>query len=233
MADRCRITSTARFESYRLMKRCHNASTLCIAMLSLEIIVINLLVFIPTLELGQEVITITTVCLSAFVLVLSLIISQLHYEKKAHEYHVCGIELANLEKEIQIYISCEKPETYEIMMDYNKRYNQIIKKCPFNHNSTCYKRALYNIICKNEPIPISVKSEKLLSKLENFITFIKWHFLMADSIYNLLTFLGAAAIVATIMYGKNTLSVTEILLEPNIHKETMYWDKNVPLPFED
>ena len=142
MAQRCRRTAAARFEASRRMQRCHNASTLCVAMLSLEIIVINLLVFIPTLNLDDKPITVMTVCLSAFVLVLSLLISQLKYDAKAAEYHRCALELSNLEKKINIYISKDKPETYEMLMNFNGQYAQIIKNSSLNHSTTDFDWAM-------------------------------------------------------------------------------------------
>ena len=115
MAERCWKTAIARFESARRMKRCHNASTLCIAMVSLEIIVINLLIFIKQLELNEVIITITTVGLSMFVLVLSLIVSHLKYEKREEQYHECGLELSNLEQDIRIYLASSKDISHETL----------------------------------------------------------------------------------------------------------------------
>lgn len=197
MAQRCWRTSAARFESSRRMQRCHNASALCVAMLSLEIIVTNLLVFIPSLHLDDKAITVTTVCLSAFVLVLSLIISQLKYDAKANEYHRCAMELANLEKKIQIYISMNKPETYETMMNFNAQYASIIKNSNLNHSTTDYEWALYKDDKKNGRNPMSSYEKRK----QNW-TYLKWHFLLSDSIYHLLTISGAAAIVLVITFCK-------------------------------
>ncbi len=197
MATRCWRTSAARFEASRRMQRCHNASTLCVAMLSLEIIVINLLVFIPSLHLDDKPITITTVCLSAFVLVLSLIISQLKYDSKAKEYHRCAMELANLERKIKIYISMGKPETYETMMNFNGQYANILKDSDLNHSTTDYDWAIYKNERKSGRSPASSYESR---KWE--WTYIKWHFLLSDSIYNLITVMGAAAIFFVIIFCK-------------------------------
>lgn len=199
MATRCWRTSAARFEASRRMQRCHNASTLCVAMLSLEIIVINLLVLIPSLKLNTEVITVTTVCLSAFVLVLSLIISQLKYDAKAIEYHRCAVELANLEKKIKIYISNDKPEMYDVMMGYNGQYASIIKDSNLNHSTTDYDWAMIKDRENRGQGPATFYEYRKWSW-----TYIKWHFLLTDSIYNMITVLGACAIIIAILFGKTS-----------------------------
>ncbi len=197
MAQRCWRTAAARFEASRRMQRCHNASTLCVAMLSLEIIVINLLVFIPSLKLDDKPITVLTVCLSAFVLVLSLIISQLKYDAKAAEYHRCALELANLEKKIRIYTSKDKPETYEVLMNFNSQYAQIIKNSSLNHSTTDFDWATIKEEKKKSSTPISSYQRRKWRW-----TYVKWHFMLSDSIYNLITFLGACAIVLVMMLCK-------------------------------
>lgn len=188
---RCWRTAASRFESARCMKRCHNASTLCIAMLSLEIIVINLLVFIESLKLNEEVITVTTVCLSVFVLVLSLIVSQLKYDRREEKYHECGVELSNLEKQIQIYRASGKIVTYDALMRYNGLYNAIIRKWNLNHSVIDYDWAMYKDCKRNSPM--NWKRKRCLE--------VKWHLLRSDSIYHILTTLGAVAVIVIIIYG--------------------------------
>lgn len=192
LSERCWKTAIARFESARRMKRCHNASTLCIAMLSVEIIVINLLVFIDSLNLNDEIVTVTTVCLSTFVLVLSLIVSQLKYDKREENYHECAVELSNLEKTIQICIVSGNPITYGILMQYNHKYNTIIGKWNLNHSSIDYEWALYKH-----------------SKYDGcgLWLWIKWHLLRSDAIYHMLTILGALAIIITAVCAKDAQAI--------------------------
>lgn len=197
MAERCWRTSAARFESYRRMLRYHNASTLCVALLSLEIIVINLLVFIPSFKLKEDVITLTTVCLSAFVLVLSLIISQLKYDARANEYHRCAVELANLERKIQIFISSGKLITYEILMGFNGQYASIIKNSNLNHSTIDHDWALIKAMRRDGKCP------KSFYEFRKWIWInLKWHIGLSDSIYNLITIAGACTIVIVILFCK-------------------------------
>ena len=192
MAERCWKTAIARFESARRMKRCHNASTLCIAMVSLEIIVINLLIFIKQLELNEVIITITTVGLSMFVLVLSLIVSHLKYEKREEQYHECGLELSNLERDIKIYLTCGTEISHETLKYYNDQYNSILQKWNLNHSDTDFEWAIYKNGKLHKETPENVNWRR------NTFLEVKWHILRSDSIYHLITALGFIAIILII-----------------------------------
>ena len=215
IADRCWKTAVARFESARRMKRCHNASTLCIAMLSLEIIVINLLIFIKSLELNDVVITITTVCLSMFVLVLSLIISHLKYEKREEQYHECGLELSNLETDIKIYLACGKEISHETLKYYNDQYNAILRKWNLNHSDIDFEWAIY----KNEKLH---KASEDINWRKNNLLEVKWHLLRSDSIYHLLTALGFIAIIFIIVYSQPIETPTEGPKNPSIETQNLH-----------
>ena len=223
MAERCWKTAISRFESARRMRRCHNASTLCIAMLSLEIIVINLLIFIKSLELNDVVITITTVCLSMFVLVLSLIVSHLKYEKREEQYHECGLELSNLEKDIKIYLVSDKDISHETLKYYNDQYNSILRKWNLNHSNIDFEWAIYKNgkLHKNAPENINWRRNNLLE--------VKWHLLRSDSIYNLLTFLGFIAIILIIVYSQSHGVPTEGFKNPSIETQDLHLYKNASI----
>jgi len=195
MADRCWRTSATRFESARRMKRCHNASTLCIAMLSFEIIVINLLVFIAPLHLDANAVTIATVCLSVFVLVLSLIVSQLKYEQREHNYHQCAVELGSLEKKIRIFKASGKPVTYDVLMNFRGAYDAIIRNSNLNHSTMDHEWAM-----RNEEEKTRVYRDQPVARFFHYkwLAF-KWYFLRSDSIYHVLTILGAVAVVVIAM----------------------------------
>lgn len=198
IAKRCWRTSATRFESSRRMKRCYNSSTVCVSILSIEIIVINLLVLVQNLYLDSTAVTVTTVCLSVFVLVLSLLISQLQYEKKEECYLKCAMELANLEKEIKIYVESGLPDSYEVKLKYNEKYNLILQKFQINHSTIDYDWAMIKMEKKEGGKP------KNCYELRKWIwTYIRWHFLLTDSVYNLITVLGACAIVLVPIFCKD------------------------------
>lgn len=188
LSKRCWKTSSSRFEASRRMGRCKNASTLCVAMLSVEIIVINLLIFIPRLNLDEDVVTVVTVCLSTFVLALSLIISQLKYERREDSYHLCGIRLADLEKRINIFEASGTAITYKDLSNFNDEYQSILRESNLNHSEIDMQQALRN--------SVEFKNSKIW-------LYIRWHFFKSDSIYNLLSFLGVVTVVLVILYGKN------------------------------
>lgn len=198
ISRRCWRTSTSRFESARRMKRCHNASTLCIAMVSLEIIVINLMVYIKSLQLDTDAVTITTVCLSAFVLVLSLLVSQLKYEQREKTYHQCAVELGNLEKQINIFKASNKPVTYEVLMRFHGLYNSIITKSNLNHSTMDHLWAR-----RNDEEQIEKYKDKPIERwFHNRWLEIKWYLLRSDSLYHLITILGLIAIIVILSNTK-------------------------------
>jgi hypothetical protein len=192
MATRCWRTSASRFEAARRMRRCHNASTLCVALISVEIIVLNLLVFVDNLHLDDKAVTITTVCLSVFVLVLSLIVSQLRYEQREVNYHSCAVNLGNLEKRIRIFKAAGKPITYEILMDLNKEYNSILLISNLNHTTMDHDWAMRKDKDKDKQYgenPICLWWHRTWLA-------IKWYLLRSDSIYHCLTAIGGIAVIA-------------------------------------
>ncbi len=192
MATRCWRTSASRFEAARRMRRCHNASTLCVALISVEIIVLNLLVFVDDLHLDDKAVTITTVCLSVFVLVLSLIVSQLRYEQRELNYHSCAVNLGNLEKRIRILKAAGKTITYEILMDLNKEYNSILQISNLNHTTMDHDWAMRKDINKYKQFgdnPICIWWHRTWLA-------IKWYLLRSDSIYHCLTIIGGIAVIA-------------------------------------
>lgn len=209
LSRRCWKTSKARFEAARRMRRCCNASTLCVAMLSLEIIIINLLIFIPSLSLDGDLVTIITVCLSAFVLVLSLIIAQLKYDKREEEYHKCGMLLSALERRMTVFIASKKERSYETVLNFEKKYQEILRQSNLNHTKVDWEHAIIadKSIHENLKHPCWYKLGLM----------IRWHLLRSDSIYHLLTVLGAVAIILVALYGREThKGVSDTTQETNL-----------------
>lgn len=194
MATRCWRTSASRFEAARRMRRCHNASTLCVALISVEIIVLNLLVFVDNLHLDDKAVTITTVCLSVFVLVLSLIVSQLRYEQREVNYHSCAVNLGNLEKRIRIFKAAGKPITYEILMDLNKEYNSILLISNLNHTTMDHDWAMRKD--KDKDKNKQYGENPICLWWHRTWLAIKWYLLRSDSIYHCLTAIGGIAVIA-------------------------------------
>ncbi len=105
LSDKVWQTRNARFTASRRMKRSRIASTAAVALLSASVIGINLLGYLPNVSTEmQNNITIGTIILSTFVLVMSLLITHLRYEWREDHYHRCAMELEHLNQEIQIKI---------------------------------------------------------------------------------------------------------------------------------
>lgn len=204
LSKRCWKTSASRFEASRRMRRCSNASTLCVAMLSVEIIVINLLVFIPSLRLDGNLVTIVTVCLSAFVLVLSLIITHLKYDRREDAYHQCGLRLGDLEKKINIFEASDEHITKNVLEEFNKQYQSILRESNLNHTEIDMERAMRN----TDEVKEAYKANPIKWFFRNSWLSIRWHLFRPDSTYNLLTLIGAVIILLVIFYGKENDSIT-------------------------
>ena len=140
-------TKNARFTASRRMKRNKVSSNVAMSMLSFQIIAINLLAFLPSFEKYESRITIITIILSGFTLVLSLLVSLLQYEKRETNYHQCAIEMDLLNQEIQLDMSREEPLSLEEKEKYIKQYFDIIEKYNLNHTTFDYMYATnkYNV----------------------------------------------------------------------------------------
>ena len=140
-------TKNARFTASRRMKRNKVSSNVAMSMLSFQIIAINLLTFLSSFKEYEQRITIITIILSGFTLVLSLLISLLQYEKRETNYHQCGIELDYLNQDIQLAMSREEPLSFKDKETYIQKYFNIIEKYNLNHTTFDYMYAAdkYNV----------------------------------------------------------------------------------------
>ena len=80
-------TMAARFTAYRRMKRNRNASKVAESFFSASIIAISLIALQNHEERLSDLISIVTIILSTFLLVMSLLFSGLDYEKRMDNYH--------------------------------------------------------------------------------------------------------------------------------------------------
>ena len=140
-------TRNARFTASRRMKRNKVSSNVAMSMLSFQIIAINLFAFLPSFKDCVARITIITIILSGFTLVLSLLIALLQYEKRETNYHQCGVELDHLNQDIQLAMSREAPLRFEDKEAYLQKYFNIIEKYNLNHTTFDYMYAAdkYNV----------------------------------------------------------------------------------------
>lgn len=144
-------TMTARFTAYRRMKRNRDASKVAESFFSASIIAISLIALLKHEKSISDLISIVTIILSTFLLVMSLLFSALGYEKRMDNYHDCGNELDKLYRDIKLILSYgERVSSDEMMVkteDFQAKYFGILNKYNLNHTSFDYK---YTAVMLNE-----------------------------------------------------------------------------------
>ena len=131
-------TETSRFVAYRRMKSCRISSNAVLAILPAQLIAINLLTYTSLGKIHNDKITIVTIVLSIFLLVLSLLVSQLRYEYRENNYHSCGIELGRLNLELKLEKENFNGLTFTEKKQYMNKYNDILLKYNLNHTTFDY-----------------------------------------------------------------------------------------------
>ena len=136
-------TMTARFTAYRRMKRNRNASKVAESFFSASIIAISLIALQNHEEHLSDLISIVTIILSTFLLVMSLLFSGLDYEKRMDNYHDCGNELDKLYRDMKLILSYGEEFSSDEMKakteDFQAKYFDILHKYNFNHTSFDYE----------------------------------------------------------------------------------------------
>lgn len=134
-------TKNARFEAYRRIRRIRISSFFSLALLSVYIIAINLMVFIPRFSHYSNNVTVITIALSVLTLVLTLLIDQMDYKKKEENFHCCGIELDKLNQMIRLQIDSKIDIELAKEKEYLDKYYSILLEFNLNHSSFDYKYA--------------------------------------------------------------------------------------------
>lgn len=136
-------TMTARFTAYRRMKRNRNASKVAESFFSASIIAISLIALQNHEERLSDLISIVTIILSTFLLVMSLLFSGLDYEKRMDNYHDCGNELDKLYRDMKLILSYGEEISSDEMKakteDFQAKYFDILHKYNLNHTSFDYE----------------------------------------------------------------------------------------------
>lgn len=178
-------TKDARFNAAKRMARSAKASKVCEALLSASIIGISLIamqiddVHIVRLISGM------TIVLSTFILVFSLLLGYLAYDKRYDNYHRCGQELARLYHELD-NICCENLNENECrsqLNDFANRYEDIVKTYNLNHIEIDYLYGLAN------------NSNVEMSKFCKFVKFCRFNIFDVYILYWLLAIVPIGVIV--------------------------------------
>ena len=142
-SDEVYKTMTARFTAYRRMKRNRDASNVAESFFSASIIAISLIALQNHEEHLSDLISIVTIILSTFLLVMSLLFSGLDYEKRMDNYHDCGNELDKLYRDMKLILSYGEEFSSDEMKakteDFQAKYFDILHKYNLNHTSFDYE----------------------------------------------------------------------------------------------
>ena len=125
---------SARFTAYHRMKRNRDASKVAEALSSASIIGISLIALQSKNIALSNQISVFTIILSTFLLVLSLLFSGLDYDKRKDNYHSCGNALNRLYRQIHHDAKIlPEAEQQEKEQKYIKEYEDILdSKCSVN-----------------------------------------------------------------------------------------------------
>lgn len=136
-------TRSARFTAYHRMKRNRDASKVAEAMCSASIIAISLIgLQCKTIDLANKM-SVLTIIMSTFLLVLSLLFSGLDYNGRMKNYHACGNDLNRLYRKIHHDANVlSDVEQHEKELEYLKYYEDILDKYNLNHATFDYQYAI-------------------------------------------------------------------------------------------
>lgn len=71
---------------------------------------------------------------SVFTLILGLLEALNDYKMKAHHLHNCALSVSELAQELRI----ARPSDARAVQEFRRRYNEVLKACPVNHNRIDY-----------------------------------------------------------------------------------------------
>ena len=127
-----------------------------------------MLAFLNISDSDKTIITIVTVVLSTFALVMSLLIALLRYEYREDNYQQCGRELENLNQRLKIRINeiqAEKAGESDVKspkdddMQYLGEYNDILRRFNLNHSEFDYCYSLMK--AENDKLHAKVEDTKV------------------------------------------------------------------------
>ena len=131
---------SARFNAAERLERKNTLSLFAMSMVSLYFVGLSVwqVIYAPLIaDAGNRLITLVSIMSSVFTLVLALIEAMNDYRIKAHHMHACALAVNELYQELKLMRSGDAV----VVQEFRRRYNAIIRGCPFNHARVDYLMA--------------------------------------------------------------------------------------------
>ncbi|HEY5829609.1 MAG: SLATT domain-containing protein [Hyphomicrobiaceae bacterium] len=135
-----RTVKAARFNAAERFERKNTLSLFALSMVSLYFVGLSVwqAVYAPALdEAANRLITLVSIMSSVFTLVLALIESMNDYKMKAHHMHACALAVNDLYHEFKLM----KAPDAGLTQEFRRRYNDVVRSCPYNHARIDYLMA--------------------------------------------------------------------------------------------
>ena len=130
----------ARFNAAERLERKHQISVFALSSVSLYFVGLSVWQAIYAASLSEpanQLITLVSIMSSVCTLVLALIDSMNDYKIKAHHMHACALSVNDLFQDLRLLQTTDTG----VVQDYRRRYNEVVRGCPFNHTRVDYLMA--------------------------------------------------------------------------------------------
>jgi hypothetical protein len=127
----------ARFNAAERLERKQRVSVFALSTVSLYFVGLSVwqTVYAASLEAPtHQLITLVSIMSSISTLVLALIDSMNDYKIKAHHMHACALSVNDLLQELRLLQSKDAGT----VQDFRRRYNEVVRGCPYNHARVDY-----------------------------------------------------------------------------------------------
>ena len=135
-----RMVKAARFNAAERLERKQLVSVFALSTVSLYFVGLSVwqTIYAANLEAPtNQLITLVSIMSSICTLVLALIDSMNDYKIKAHHMHTCALSVNDLQQELRLL----QTNDVGVIQDFRRRYNEIVRGCPYNHTRVDYLMA--------------------------------------------------------------------------------------------
>lgn len=139
------ITKGARFNAHQRLMSKHIWSIATISYLSVLVIIVTLIRYIPAISLTEkqnDVTAFSAIVLALFILILSLLEASRSHQMKAMELHNCARDVATLYNRLRQTLSNpsdkDRVSVSEQLTKIASQYDEIMNRCQENHDVIDY-----------------------------------------------------------------------------------------------